>query len=139
MIDAQGTITSLDGDYAVIQMDETTGCGRCHEEGGCGGNNIAGNMFCNAPRTFRVLNSGRSAVGDRVTIVIADGAVRRGAALAYGLPLLGLLSCAIVGSVLAGEIGAIVGAIGGLSCSWLALRCIRLRSSHDQHFKPYIS
>ena len=29
MIDAQGTIISRDGDYAVVRMDEA-GCGRCN-------------------------------------------------------------------------------------------------------------
>ena len=40
MIDVTGTIVELDGDYAIIRMDET-GCGRCHEEGGCGGGLVA--------------------------------------------------------------------------------------------------
>ena len=80
MIDAQGTITAVNGDTAEVLMDET-GCGRCHEEGGCGGHNI-GKMLCASPRTFQVVNPGNSAVGDRVTVVIAEGAVRRSATAA---------------------------------------------------------
>lgn len=136
MIDAPGTIISLDGEYALVNIDET-GCGRCHEEGGCGGNNI-GKMFCGAPRTFRVLNPGHSAIGDRVTVVIAEGAVRRSAVLAYGLPLVALFSGALLGSVLAGETGAIVGSISGLSCAWLGLRYAQLRGSPDRRTQPYI-
>ena len=136
MIDAPGTITALDGDYAIVRMDDT-GCGRCHEEGGCGGNNI-GKMFCSTPRTFRVLNPGNSVIGDRVTIVIAEGVVRRSAALAYGLPLLALIFGALAGSMLAGEIGAIVGSITGLLCSWLALHFTQLYVRPDQRSQPYI-
>jgi sigma-E factor negative regulatory protein RseC len=136
MIDAPGTITALDGDYAIVRMDET-GCGRCHEEGGCGGNNI-GKMFCSTPRTFRVLNPGHSVIGDHVTIVIAEGVVRRSAALAYGLPLLALIIGALAGSVLAGEIGAILGSLGGLLCSWLALHFAQLYIRPDQRTQPYI-
>jgi len=136
MIDALGTIVALDGEYAIVSMDET-GCGRCHEQGGCGGNNI-GKMFCNAPRTFRVLNPGSSAIGDRVTVVIAEGVVRRSAALAYGLPLLALFAGALIGSSLAGEMGAIIGAIGGLSCAWMGLRYAQLRGSPDKRTQPYI-
>jgi len=136
MINAPGTITELDGEYAIVHMDET-GCGRCHEPGGCGGRNI-GKMFCNAPRVFRVLNPKRVAVGVQVTIAIAQGAVQRSAALAYGMPLLGLFLGAFVGSAMAGELGAIVGAICGLSSAWLGLHFVnRLRSS-DQRFRPYI-
>ena len=136
MIDAPGTIVSHDGDYALVSMDET-GCGRCHEQGGCGGNNI-GKMFCNAPRTFRVLNPGRSAIGDRVSIVIADGVVQRSAALAYGLPLLALFAGALLGSALAGELGAILGSISGLSCAWLGLRYAQTRNSSDKRTQPHI-
>lgn len=136
MIDAQGTITALDGGYAIVRMDET-GCGRCHEEGGCGGNNL-GQMFCSAPRTFRVLNPGNSTIGDRVTIVIASGTVRRSAVLAYGLPLLVLFAGALGGSVLADEVGAIVGAISGLLLTWATLYYVQRHSALDEHSQPYI-
>ena len=120
MIDAPGKITAVDGDYAIVRMDET-GCGRCHEPGGCGGDTM-GRIFCSVPRTFRVLNPEHSAVGERVTIVIAAGAVRRSAARAYGFPLLALFAGAFGGSFLAGEAGAMAGAMAGLLCGWLALR-----------------
>lgn len=136
MIDALGTIISLDGEYALISMDET-GCGRCHEEGGCGGNNI-GKMFCSAPRTFRVLNPGHSAIGDRVTVVVSEGVVRRSAATAYGLPLFALFAGALIGSALAGEIGSIIGAISGLSFAWVGLRYAQFRGSPDKRTQPYI-
>ena len=136
MIDAPGVITSLDGEYAVVRMDET-GCGRCHEQGGCGGNNL-GKMFCSTPRVFRVLNPGDSAVGDRVTVVIAEGAVRRSATLAYGLRLLFLFVGAISGSLLAGDPGAIIGAVCGLCFAWAKLRYAQQCSPDDPRFRPYI-
>lgn len=136
MIDAQGTITAVNGDTADVLMDET-GCGRCHEEGGCGGHNI-GKMLCASPRTFQVLNPGNSAVGNRVTVVIAEGTVRRSAVLAYVVPLLALFVGALGGSVLAGEVGAIVGAVSGLFCAWLVLRYAQAHGSPDRHSQPYI-
>ena len=136
MIDAQGTITAVNGDTAEVLMDET-GCGRCHEEGGCGGNNL-GKMLCASPRRFEVLNPGNSAVGDRVTVVVAEGAVRRSALLVYVVPLLALLVGALGGSALAGEIGAIVGAVGGLLGAWLILRYAQAHGAPDRHSRPYI-
>lgn len=136
MIDAHGTITALDGDYALVRMDET-GCGRCHEHGGCGGNNI-GKIFCSAPRTFRVLNPRNSVIGERVTIAIAEGAIRRTAALVYGLPLLALFVGALGGSALAGETGAIIGSITGLLFSWLLLRHAQQSTTPDYRSQPYI-
>ena len=136
MIDAQGIITAVNGDTADVLMDET-GCGRCHEEGGCGGHNL-GKMLCRSPRSFRVLNPGHSAVGERVTVVIAEGAVQRSAMLAYVVPLLALFVGALSGSALAGEAGAIVGALSGLLGGWLILRYAQTRGSPDRHSQPYI-
>jgi len=136
MIDAPGTVTALDGEYAVVRMDET-GCGRCHEPGGCGGQNI-GKMFCSAPRVFRVLNPKKATIGARVMIAIAEGAVRRSAAFAYGLPLLALFSGVFIGSTIAGEPGAIVGAISGLVLAWMGLHFVNRLHSPDQRFQPYI-
>lgn len=136
MIDAQGTIISRDGDYAVVRMDEA-GCGRCNEPGGCGGQNI-GKMFCSTPRTFRVRNPGQAAVGDSVRVAIAEGAVRRTAVLAYGLPLLALFVCALGGKFLAGEPGAMLGAFAGLLGGWLLFRRNQSRSARDERFQPFI-
>lgn len=136
MIDAQGIITACHGDTAVVLMDET-GCGRCHEEGGCGGNNL-GKLLCSSPRTFEVLNPGKSAIGERVTIVIAEGAVRRSALFAYVVPLLALFVGALGGSALAGEAGAIAGAVAGLLGAWLVLRHAQSRATPDRRFVPYI-
>ena len=136
MIDAFGTITALDSEYAIVKMDET-GCGRCNEEGGCGGNNL-GKMLCSAPRTFRVLNPKRSAIGDRVTIAIAEGAVRRSAVLVYAMPLLALFAGAFCGTSVAGEAGAIFGAVSGLLLAWLGLRYVHRRPATDQNDQPYI-
>jgi sigma-E factor negative regulatory protein RseC len=136
MIDVTGTIVGLDGEYAMIRMDET-GCGRCHEEGGCGGNNL-GKMLCSTPQTFRVLNPARSPVGAHVTVSIAEGALRRTAMLAYGLPLLALFLGAFSGLLLAGDVGAIAGSLFGLFGAWGAVRYTLRRSSSDLGAQPFI-
>lgn len=136
MIDADGTVTVVDGEFAVVRMDET-GCGRCQEHGGCGGNNIA-RMFCTTPRTFRVLNPGKAVVGQRVRVAVPDGAVGRSAGYAYGLPLLALLAGAMGGSAWAGEPGAIVGALAGVLVSWLLLWRLRSHHSLNPRSQPYI-
>ena len=136
MSEAHGTVAGLDGDHAIVRMDEA-GCGRCHEEGGCGGHNL-GNLLCRTPRTFRVPNPGRSRIGDRVVVCIAEGAVRRSALRAYGLPLLSLLLGAVIGSLLGGDVGAIGGAVGGLLLAWQGLRHVQRRSVPDPRSQPYI-
>ena len=136
MIDVTGTIVELDGEYAIIRMDET-GCGRCHEEGGCGGNNL-GKMLCSSPQTFRVFNPARSPVGAHVTISIAEGAVWRTAMLAYGLPLASLFLGAFSGLMIAGDVGAIAGSLIGLFGAWVAVRYTLRRRRFDPQSQPFI-
>ena len=102
-----GVVRSLHGNQAEVMVD-AGGCGRCHETGGCGGQNL-GRMFAGGPRTFRVDNSFGAAVGERVTIAIAAGSVRRAANLAYGMPLLAAIVGALLGNALFGDAGGIGG------------------------------
>lgn len=136
MAETKGMITALDGEYALVRIDDT-GCGRCHEPGGCGGVNI-GKMLCAPPQVFRVLNRGKRDVNEHVSIAIPEGAVRRGAFLAYGLPLLMLLAGAFIGAGVAGDPGAIIGAVGGLVLAFTVLRLVQANKTTGAQFQPYI-
>ena len=50
---------------ALVEIEQG-GCGRCHEPGGCGGQQLT-QMFCSTPKTYRVANEIGAGVGDRVT------------------------------------------------------------------------
>lgn len=129
-------VRSLDGGEALVEV-ESGGCGRCHEKGGCGGQQLT-QMFCGGAKTYRVDNPAGANVGDRVTIAIAEGSVRRTANLAYGIPLTAAIIGAAVGSSLGGDPGAILGAGFGLV---LALLYVRFRSQRDARNiteRPYI-
>lgn len=136
MTEAKGVVTALDGAYAEVRMDEV-GCGRCHEEGGCGGTNLA-TMLCRTPRVFRVLNPGGTQIGDHVTVVVAAGAVRRTALLAYGLPLAALFLGAFVGSAFLGDLAAIAGALVGLLGGWGVAHAVQRGRGLDVQSQPYI-
>lgn len=119
----RATVRSLDGDEAIVEV-EHGGCGRCHERGGCGGQQLT-QVFCNGQKTYRVENSLGAEVGDSVVVAIAAGNVRRVANLAYGLPLLAVILGAVAGSHFFGNPGAIAGVGVGLL---LAYSYIRIRS-----------
>lgn len=120
MIETPGTITAIDGDRVIVRIDQQ-GCGRCHEEGGCGGNNL-GNLLHRGAQVFTLKNPGSVHVGDCVTITIAEGSVLKTATRTYVIPLLSLLIGAFAGLSLAGEGGAIAGAIVGLSSAWFCVQ-----------------
>lgn len=129
MTDAWGTVTAVDGQYAYLRMDES-GCGRCRQPGGCGGNHL-GPLWCGSPRTFRVLNPDHCDVGARVQVTVAEGSLSRSVLYAYASPLLALFAGALSGSACGGEAGAIGGAMGGLLVGWLGLRRAQRQSQHD--------
>lgn len=110
-------VVSLDGTMAVVEVAQG-GCGRCHEEGGCGGQQLT-QMFCSGPRSYRVDNTLGAEIGEQVTLGVKDGALRRSANLAYGLPVAALIIGAIAGSAVAGDLGAMLGAIGGLVAAFI--------------------
>ncbi len=116
-------VRSLDGNEALVEV-EHGGCGRCHEKGGCGGQRIT-QMFCGGPRTYRVENAVGATPGERVTVAIAAGNVRRSANLAYGLPLTTTIAGALLGTWFSGDPGGIVGAALGLM---LAFSYVRIRA-----------
>lgn len=129
-------VRAREGMNALVEV-EHGGCGRCHEEGGCGGQQLT-QMFCAGPKTYQVNNKIGADIGDRVTIAIADGSVRQTANLAYGVPLIGCICGAVVGSSLAGDGGAMLGAVSGLVLSFLYIRFHVRGSTGNSAERPHI-
>lgn len=126
MIEASGKITALDDDYALVSIVDK-GCGRCHEEGGCGGNNLA-QMFCSSSKVYRVFNPRNARIGENVVVVIGEKTLFRGALVAYGLPLTSLFIGAALGQQYFGDTGSILGAACGLFFAWGFLRIPKVRN-----------
>lgn len=132
----QAVVRSLDGDIAHVEV-EHGGCGRCHEEGGCGGQQLT-QMFCGGPKTYDLENKIGAAIGDKVTVAIGAGNVRRTANLAYGIPLLATIAGAAAGAALGGDLEAVGGAVGALVVAFLYV-IVRVRSgSKDISVRPYM-
>ncbi|MBT9522838.1 MAG: SoxR reducing system RseC family protein [Dechloromonas sp.] len=110
-------VRTLDGKFANVEV-EHGGCGRCHEDGGCGGQQLT-QMFCSGQKTYRVENVIGADIGDRVTIAIAAGSVSRTANFAYILPLTVTIAGAALGSFFGGDLSAMIGAGVGLAIAFL--------------------
>ncbi|UCV01765.1 SoxR reducing system RseC family protein [Dechloromonas denitrificans] len=132
----QAVVRSVDGDQALVEVEQG-GCGRCHEKGGCGGQHLT-QMFCSGPKTYRVDNLVAASVGERVTVAIAAGSVRRTANLAYGVPLLSMLVGAALGTQIGGDLGAVLGAGGGLVLSVFYVRFRSRDGSGNFTERPHI-
>ncbi len=115
----RAVVRALDGAHADVEVEQG-GCGRCHEKGGCGGQQLT-QMFCSGPKTYRVSNTVGAEVGDSVTIAIAAGSVRKTANLAYILPLTATITGAAAGTSF-GDGAAIAGGLAGLLLAFLYIR-----------------
>lgn len=132
----RGTVRELLDGIAVVEVAQG-GCGRCHEKGGCGGQQLT-QMFCSGPRHYRVANDTDVRVGDRVTIAVPSGSIRKTANLAYILPLTAAIAGALIGMQVRGDPGAMVGAMAGLAIAFLYVRYRATRRVDDPAFHPHI-
>ncbi|MBT0961392.1 SoxR reducing system RseC family protein [Denitromonas iodatirespirans] len=124
MIEARGVVLRTADRRAWVRVDDQpTGCGRCHEPGGCGGAKIA-HAFGKPDEVFHVDNPQHFAAGDRVRLQIDDGAALGAAAISYGLPTLAALVGAGVGTWWSGNAGAVIGLAAALALSVAAVRRI---------------
>lgn len=132
----RATVREIRDGIALVEVAQG-GCGRCHEKGGCGGQQLT-QMFCSGPRQYRVANDVDARVGDRVTLAIAPGSIRKSANLAYILPLTAVIAGALLGTPLGGDAGAMIGAAAGLLLAFLHIRRQAARRVDDPAFRPHI-
>lgn len=129
-------IRELRDGVALVEVEQG-GCGRCHEKGGCGGQQLT-QVFCSTPKQYRVANDVGAQVGDHVTVAVPPGSIRKSANLAYILPLTAAIAGAVVGMPLGGDPGAVIGAVAGLLFSFLYIRRQAARQVDDPAFHPHI-
>ncbi len=124
MMEREAVVARIEGNQAYVELlGEASGCGRCHETGGCQ-SGILGQLFCARPRQFCMDNPIAAAPGEHVIVRVEEGAALRAALLVYVLPLALLLLGALAGATL-GEGGSrdaatAMGALAGLIAGVLA-------------------
>lgn len=131
---AEGTVTHLEGSAARVSVMRQQGCGRCHEPGGCGGQGHGGHS-----QEFLVDNAFGARLGQKVRIEVPEGATLKAALLLYGIPLLALLLGALLGRLSGqGDVAVAGGACLCFAISLLLLRLIR-RLAFVEHVKVRIT
>jgi sigma-E factor negative regulatory protein RseC len=130
----RGTVRGVDGSEAFVEVEQG-GCGRCHEEGGCGGQPLT-RMFCSGTNVYRVDNAVRAGIGDRVEIAVKPGSLRRSANRAYLFPLAAGIGGGALGMAVGGEPLSIAGFLFGVAAAFLALR--HYAGAGNPSSRPYI-
>ena len=117
---------------ARLEFAVNGGCGRCHEEGGCGGVSLA-QPLCAKPKSLLLPDPIGLAVGDTVRVSIPDQLLSRGITRTYVVPLLLFFAGSITGTLLlpklmpahwqmTQDVAAIAGAGLGLIAAWWQLQ-----------------
>jgi positive regulator of sigma E activity len=100
-----------------LKATRTENCRLCERQKGCAQRWFMGRQ----PETLSVETQQSYAVGQSLQLVVADGVLIRSAFCLYGLPLLALLSFAVLGLRVWGEHASIFcGMMGLLLGFWLA-------------------
>lgn len=141
MLETHAIIVQIEGQYALVQVNQANGCEQCNGKG-CGTGKLS-QLFCSKQRQFQVENPINASIGDRVIISVAEGAVLRGIGLVYLLPLILLLMGAMLGNYLAEQVEqrdsySAVGALLGLFAGFVFAKWISSRQVNS-HSQPYIT
>ena len=121
MLEQTARVTRTAPDGIWVQAVEPSGCGTCGGQG-CSSRRIA-ELFQRKPRHFLVDCDLSLAPGDRVVVGIAHGSVLKSALRVYGLPLVLMLSGALLAhGILPGDGPALTGMLLGGVLGWLAAR-----------------
>jgi sigma-E factor negative regulatory protein RseC len=107
MVKEQATVTSLNGDWAQIQMQRQTTCSHCELSNGCGMGAI-GRLLGHRSKPVMIRNDHQLKPGDNVLLGLPEKAFLKASLLIYGLPLLGLIGGGILAASIVGESDLVV-------------------------------
>lgn len=123
MIEEQAVVVQVEGDRAYLQIERNQPCGLCGTSKGCG-LSLWGQVFSRRQGRLSMPNSLQLSAGDRVVIMMEEGALLVGALTAYLIPLLMVCLGGFFGAAqgvsriesdLYGAAGAVVGLLLGLA------------------------
>lgn len=135
------TVISVTHDSALVSVDAALTCARCAAGKGCGAGILAGS---DRPHRIEVaLDPALSLrVGDQVRLSLHSSHLLRASALAYGLPLAGIVLALAAGSWLVDSLPdaqAVVLALSGYLAGYVAGRYFLRRENCIERLVPRIS
>jgi len=138
MVKEQATVTGVDGNWALVQMQRQSACSHCELSSGCG-TGVIGRLLGHRRKPVTIKNEYQLKPGDSVMLGLPEGAFLKASLLIYGLPLLGLMVGGMLASWITGEselftfVFASAGFVTGLKIS-----AILARRQYSSRFSPRI-
>lgn len=147
MIEMQARVIATEQGAALVEPMSGSSCSSCASSqgtaatGGCGADKI-GQLFTLKARQYRVIDPIGSAVGDEVIVGIAEGAVLRGSAAVYVLPLILLFMGATLAAAFTSaqhqELASIGGAAAGFVLGALWLFRFSRKAGNNPQYQPVV-
>lgn len=138
------TVVAVDGDFVLLEVERGGGCGACTLKGSCGVSALS-SAFGRREVQLRLRNTLGALPGEKVLLSIEEGAVARGSATVYAVPLVGLVADACPGHWLGTRFGlsldgmAAVGGLFGLLLGAALAWWIGKSGRGDARFEPVLS
>lgn len=138
MIKEQATVTGIDGNWAVIQMQRASVCSHCELNSGCGMGAI-GRLLGHRSKPVMIVNEHQLKAGDRVILGLPERAFLKASLLIYGFPLLGLMVSGLLARWVIGEaeIFVITFALAGFVAG-LRISAKIARNQYSNQFSPRV-
>lgn len=123
-----GEVSAVQGQWLEITFCRPADCEKCHA---CHG----------GPKTMNLRVKGEGKVGDYAVVSIPDGVLAKASALAYLLPLAGLIIGMLLGDALIKlehSLGAAIGAAAGLAIPLVYLAVSERQRRKDPRWTPQL-
>jgi sigma-E factor negative regulatory protein RseC len=135
MMQTNAVVIRLDGKNALVESIQSGGCGNCDSENGCSSSKLS-QIFRSKPRRFSVRNECNAQPGSLVQISLQEGVLLHSAILMYILPLVIMLSGALLGAqwpdnMSDSDVYSAIGGLAGLISGFLLVRFMTLRGKFN--------
>ena len=139
MIEQEGTVVAEHGDSVWVRIEPQAGCSQCREGGGCGQRSMA-RLRGGHNQPVLLTNTVGARVGDGVTLAVAPDALLRASLMMYCLPLLGLMTGAVLADQLlsAGDGLTVASGLGGLGLGFVAARWLSRKPATQARMEPHL-
>ena len=144
MIEEQAVVVSADKGFVSVETSSSTGCGSCQSSASCG-TGLLSTLFGGKSRTLRIRNTVDAQTGDTVTIGLNRLALVIASLMIYVLPLLMLITGAIIGEWLATvlefnvvELFSITGGLAFAVLAFILSRRVLNANAMDRLIQPVL-
>ena len=140
MLEERGRVVAIESGAIWVETIQRSGCHGCSAKSGCG-TGLLGEYLSGASRIRVALNSWdpeHISLNDTAVIGIAENTLASSALVIYLSPLIALILAALAGNAVAGEIGAIAGALVGLLAGAALVRWHSRRHAANPAYAPLL-